>query len=410
MFVPDSPRWKPRWLGMRRPTPPAWLRDDDWIPVGERQLYAEAKRGLAAALSGAVPDGGTALLPAYVPAGVVRAARSAGLSVQYYPVDGDLRLDRNAVDRRLAATDPDVFVLIHYFGFADPAADDLLARARGRGALVVEDCARGAFARDSEGRLLGSRGDLALFCLHKTLGAPHGGLLVSRYTGLPSPQTSVAERSALAVTTAVSVARRLGVRPSIERPSVRTSTSDDDDATGPTAAGNAPRSTVGHVRRPGRLTIRALSETDPEAVRAARAERYATLRSDLTSTSGITVLTPPTYEGACPYGVALRARSRPVRDHIYQHLYDAGLPSNVLTWPVAGLSDTYVDEPGGAMLRERTIVIPTHQQVPTPALERIVERVRTAVEDEAEATRRTAAIPTPTATYATGYTTRQKEP
>lgn len=371
MYVPDGPRFRLRWLRPWSPARPDWIDDSAWVPDGERQLYAEAKSGLAGALAGLGSDEcGTVLVPAYVPAGVVCAARAAGHDVRYYPVGGDLRLEVGAVERRIATVDPDVLLLVHYFGFADPATPELVGAARERGITVVEDCARAPFSRDPDGRLLGDRGDLSLFCLHKTLTAPHGGLLVARDVDLPEPEGSVPELRSAAVSAVVSAARVAGVRPALRRPEIAVSEAPSFDDVDETAL---------RPRRPGPLSACALAKTDPEAVRAARLERYRALRSRLRSVDGLTVLTPPAHDGSCPYGVAVRARSREVRDSIFLGLHEAGLPANVLTWPLGYRADTTAQSPGATVLRNRMLVVPTHQQVPLAAMPEIASTASAAV-------------------------------
>lgn len=364
MYVPDGPRFRLRWLRPTRPARPAWLADSTWVPDGQRELYAEAKTGLAAALSGLEPEG-TVLVPAYVPAGVVRAALAAGHDVRYYPVRGDLSLDVEAVEQRLSTVDPDVLLLVHYFGFADPATQRLVESAHRRSITVVEDCARASFSRDPDGRLLGERGDVSLFCLHKTLATPNGGLLVADELDLPSPEDAVRELRSAVVSGVVSAARVAGIRPTRADPEITISD------------GRAIDVDVDSFRpmRPGRLSRRGLVRTNPRAVRRARLERYRALRLQLQSTDGIAVLTPPAHDGACPYGVAVRTRSREVRDRIYRQLYRAGLPSNVLTWPLCYRSDTPARSPGATILRNRMLVLPTHQQLPLSTVAEIASTV-----------------------------------
>lgn len=371
MYVPDGPRFRLRWLRPTRPSRPSWLTDSSWVPEGERELYAAAKTGLAGALSELSSGDGTVLLPAYVPAGVVRAARAAGYEVRYYPVGADLRLDVAAVKRRIVTVEPDVLLLVHYFGFADPGTPDLVASARRRGIAVVEDCARGAFSRDPDGRLLGDRGDLALFCLHKTIGAPHGGLLVASDLELPRPERRAGELRSIAVGAIVSAARLAGVRPTLQRPEI--SVSADEPVDQVDAASLRPA-------RPGRLSERALSRTDPSSVRRARLERYRRLGSRFRSMDGCTVLTPPAHDGACPYGVAVRLRSRDVRDQAFLRLYEAGLPSNVLTWPLRYRADTPAQYPGAATLRNRMLVLPAHQQLSPGALDATAATVEAVID------------------------------
>src|SRR5690606_26438143 len=69
-----------------------------------------------------------------------------------------------------------VLYLEHYAGFAGPAPE-LKQLADTHGIMMWEDCALSLLAADGE-LPVGASGDLALFCLYKTLPVPNGGALV----------------------------------------------------------------------------------------------------------------------------------------------------------------------------------------------------------------------------------------
>lgn len=128
-----------------------WLADERWVPPGPKGLYARARSGLRVVAREDLPAGATVLLPAYIPRSVVRAFRAGDVSVRYYPIEPDLRYPWRAVRDRIDAVEPEAVLFVHYFGFADPAFDDLAGTARAVGATVIEDCARALFARDAPG-------------------------------------------------------------------------------------------------------------------------------------------------------------------------------------------------------------------------------------------------------------------
>ena len=115
------------------------------------------------------------LVPAYHHGVEVGALFAAGAIPRFVRVDGRMRLDLEDAERRIGPRTRALYV-IHYAGFAQPM-DDVLALARRRGLAVVEDCALSLLASEA-GRPLGSRGDLGIFCLYKTLPVPNGGALV----------------------------------------------------------------------------------------------------------------------------------------------------------------------------------------------------------------------------------------
>jgi dTDP-4-amino-4,6-dideoxygalactose transaminase len=86
-----------------------------------------------------------------------------------------MRLDLEDAERRIGPRTRALYV-IHYAGFAQPM-DEVMALARRRGLLVVEDCALSLLGAEGT-RPLGSTGHLGIFCLYKTLPVPNGGALL----------------------------------------------------------------------------------------------------------------------------------------------------------------------------------------------------------------------------------------
>lgn len=120
-------------------------------------------------------------IPAYtcfsVPAAIVRAG------LEPVPIDVDpatLDFDAASLSRVMSRTDLLCVVPTHLFGIA---ANVDRIRAFGRPDVwIVEDAAQGFGVRDDNGRLLGTRGDAAIFSLGrgKHLTAGTGGLIATR--------------------------------------------------------------------------------------------------------------------------------------------------------------------------------------------------------------------------------------
>ncbi|MDQ6915908.1 MAG: DegT/DnrJ/EryC1/StrS family aminotransferase, partial [Actinomycetota bacterium] len=144
----------------------------DWFPLDRPGLrLTHLGRGavwLALEALG-IGRGSRLAMPAYHCGSEVEAAYLAGVDVDFYRVDGQLRVDVDDLAR--AAEGADAVYLISQFGFpmADPPAG-----AR----LVIEDAAHGLFSFDPDGRPLGARGDAAVFSPRKSLGLPDGGAVV----------------------------------------------------------------------------------------------------------------------------------------------------------------------------------------------------------------------------------------
>ena len=349
--VAELPRFRLRWLLDEVPERPAWIDDDEWVPSGDRKLYSEAKQGLYAWLN-TLDSEGPVLLPAYVPGGVTWAVIAAGFDVRYYPVSSDLSLPVDDVSSAIREHDPAAVLFIHYFGFVSEGFDELVTVTRRHDAAVIEDCARGLFGRDLDGRLLGSVGDLAIFSLHKTLPMPNGGLSVSKTGVLPDASEIQREWQTLPRLGLLLAARCLGINTE-SKPHIKRPTDWDPSEVSPERPLSAP----------GPLSKRALTHCRPSSVQSAREGRYRALRALLLDEPKLTVLTPPVYDGAAPFGVAALAATPALRKRYLHDLHEYGLPCDVLTWPFVCRHEQAKRFSGAETLRSRLLVFPLHQQL-----------------------------------------------
>lgn len=340
---------------------PAWLEDDRWVPPGERVLLGRAKDGLREVLDGLEGDG-PVLLPTYVPAGLPATVEAAGYDASYYPVGETLSLQEDVVEDCIATHQPSAILFVHYFGFVDPAYPTLRRRASDADALVIEDAARGLFGRDENDELLGSTGDVALFCPHKTLPAPNGGLLVRRDGGIHRPNRRCRE---LFEPVKVIATKILGPRRSVSPPA-----SDAHEEASPGVP--ASESCV-----PGWVSRRGFELQDPETVQSTRLDRYRELRGRLADQ--VTIVTPAAPDGSAPYGVGVLASSIERRNEALVRLRTNGLPAQVLPWPA--YHEEVSRDAGATALRRRLLVLPTHQQVHTDAIPLMAETVLSVLEE-----------------------------
>lgn len=71
----------------------------------------------------------------------------------------------------------DAIVMVNYFGFEQPMAP-FLDYQKKYDALIIEDNAHGLFSKDRIGNYLGTRGDLGLLSIRKTIFLPNGAALL----------------------------------------------------------------------------------------------------------------------------------------------------------------------------------------------------------------------------------------
>lgn len=148
------------------------------LPFGSAR---EAMRAYLASLR--LRPGQRVALPAYVGwsaregSGVFDPIRELGLDAAFYRVDRRLHLDVDDLRRVLADGTVGCVVLIHFFGYVDPAYREAAALARSAGAAILEDEAH-AMLTDLVGGESGRLGDACIYSLHKLLPLAAGGSLV----------------------------------------------------------------------------------------------------------------------------------------------------------------------------------------------------------------------------------------
>jgi dTDP-4-amino-4,6-dideoxygalactose transaminase len=148
------------------------------------EYHRNGRTAFAAFLEQRAGDGGRpVLLPAYVGwspregSGVFDPLRAAARNTSFYRVDRDLRVDLDHFAAVLRREAPAGVVLIHYFGYVDPAYAELVRLAREQGAWILEDEAH-ALLTDLVMGISGRLGDAAILSLHKILPVAEGGVLI----------------------------------------------------------------------------------------------------------------------------------------------------------------------------------------------------------------------------------------
>lgn len=142
------------------------------------RYFAYGRHALIAALHVAgVTAGDVVLMPGFICRELLSAIHSIGARIEYYPVDAALGLANDPAALPAAK----VIVAVDYFGFAQNLAPfhEYCMRT---GALLIEDNAHGLFSRDSGRNVLGTRGDLGIFSIRKTLTTPDGAAMIVNNT------------------------------------------------------------------------------------------------------------------------------------------------------------------------------------------------------------------------------------
>ena len=155
-------------------------------PLGEPdcRLYAWGRHALWHGLHAVgLRPGDEVLVPAYNCGSEVEVLVRAEIGCRFYE-GSSLQPDAAELERLLRPKVRALY-LIHYLGFPQDASrwrrwcDE-------RGLLLLEDAGHALLSRCPEGPV-GSFGDLAIFCLYKCFGLPHGGALLCRPAPPPAP-------------------------------------------------------------------------------------------------------------------------------------------------------------------------------------------------------------------------------
>jgi hypothetical protein len=120
-----------------------------------------------------LPKGSKVLVPSFICRDLMAAIHQSGCVPIFFEVDH--RLDPIALpdDRDIR-----VVLAVNYFGFPQNI-NVFVEYCKRIGAVLIEDNAHGFLSEDPSGRLLGSRGDLGIFSMRKTLLLPGGAALVA---------------------------------------------------------------------------------------------------------------------------------------------------------------------------------------------------------------------------------------
>lgn len=301
-------------------------RLEELLPGADIRYYSFARRALADGLR--LSRAGKVLLPGFLCRDVLSSLSAVGAEAAFYPVDSRL----NPAAAPEAWPKADAVLAVDYFGFPQDLTPFKAYCAR-TGAVLIEDAAHALFSRDASGALLGSRGDLGLFSLRKTLPLPNGAALAVTKAGWAVPPqgpfgASGGLRRALK-TTSRALARRLGSQRTYQglsflRDLRRLKTG--SRLPGPDAESER---VLPKPERPCRALAVALTAADPQAEAQRRRALYAFLSARLHH-AGAEPIFDALPLGVVPYGLPYRAEGKTALK-VEALLKGLGLES--LTWP-----------------------------------------------------------------------------
>jgi len=303
---------------------------------------------LAAHRDRAEPGRTTVLVPAYICANVVSALYAIDLTVEFYPVGEDCRVDPSDVDR-LCGTSTLAVLWVHFFGTTTELSG-LREIVEGRGALLIEDCAHVIAGRAGDSTA-GTMGHAAVFSLWKTLQSADGALLVLNRGCLESfvpryTATSGEHRAILAITARV---LKRGVEVLAARPLPRPFT----EPTPPFAINVASTREEGisAISRSSRIW---LERQDLVRILRTRRRNFQEWTARLQLFPTLSPLFTYLESGWVPFSFPVRVRGR---DRLRSFLWRNGVPCGA-GFPEASFAD---DQNGALSLAASILELPVHQ-------------------------------------------------
>jgi dTDP-4-amino-4,6-dideoxygalactose transaminase len=357
------------WLSVAPPLPASiYLRRPRKplpFPLEEttHRVFARARHGLYRGLQALkLDDGDEVLAPAYHHGSEIETLFRAGLRCRFYDCDERLAPVEAGLASMVGPRTRALY-LIHYYGIPQDAPY-WRSWCDARGLLLLEDAAQSWLATcDSEP--VGSHGELAIYCLHKSFGLPDGGALVAKAPPA-SPSTS----------------RGVGVRRLLVRH-------------GEWVAQRSPR--AGRLReheryahRNAEIPERAFSLGDPDAAPAAATTLLLPRIADHSAAekrrrnyerllSALAEHVPPAFRsippGSAPYVFLVRvSRKREVLDRLAAD----GVIGGTL-WETPHPSLDGASFPTASAIRSTFVGLPVHQELRGADADRIVRSFSTAV-------------------------------
>ena len=302
----------------------------DILPAGATRYYSLARWALVDALRACdVGAGDRVLVPALICREVLASIHHLGATAAFYPVSPQLC----AAFGSSVPGDAKAVLTVNYFGFPQPL--DVFRRYCERtGAALIEDNAHGLLSRDDEGRLLGSRGDAAIFSFRKTIAVPGGGALVlnggrtlpAASTLSPGGSPGVRYRVKQAVRRA---AERLGPVASLR--SIAAARRLRGAITGHSLPSSPPdaETRIPAAPSPPALIQRPLAVAEP-ALEAQRRRALFALAGRIVAAVGARPVFPHLPQHVVPYGFPILASPAQVQG-LTAHLARHGLP--LAQWP-----------------------------------------------------------------------------
>ncbi len=312
--------------------------------------------------------GSTVLVPSYFQGTEIDTLITAGYKLRFYTIDDNFEVDLSDVEQKLNE-DVSALYIIHYFGLPQRLGV-ISAFCQQKGIRLIEDCALSFLSKEGD-TWLGSRGDIALFSIYKSVALPHGGYVVTKNPTQPPelrspPLFSTLLQTADLVAQDVRSASAHGI---INRIWNRTNELRKGIADKTVVSGTITLDQKTLCYSSSKVVPRLMRLVDPSWVIERRRANFALLHSKLRHLSALPVET--LAEGACPLFYPIYVENKP---RFRAELMRQGVGSvNLWSQPhPASLCEKWSRV---AKWRNSILELPIHQQLDGDDVERVAREV-----------------------------------
>jgi len=329
------------------------------------------EEGVAEILDKRDKKNGQVWLPDYFCNEPLAPLRKKEINLHFYPIKNDLSPDWDKLEAMtIKYGPPDVFILVHYFGFSI-CLNDARAFCDKHGAQLLEDCAHLLLPVGGCGQ------NTAVFSPRKLLPLPEGGLLIiSKKKAVQQTEKEFGSNKKLIVKwLALRLAQRMMLTIGISWHRFRE-----------TAISNLHNSHANQLNKnmmmfPGKYSLRLLGviEKGLDHVVKKRRKYYVQLLQAINGIKEVRPLFPLLPDHICPYVMPLIVCDG--RDTALKRLNHFGIPATI--WPELPpeVSSDRSDEHKIAIwLHEHILLLPVHQDLSNKQVEYMAFKLREILE------------------------------
>lgn len=316
-----------------------------------------------------VKTGDEILAPAYNCGTEIDPFIHSGLTVIFYRVDREARIDIKDLQRRITSNTRAIYVT-HYFGWPQDISA-LSTYCKNNNIYLLEDCALSLFSNLID-RPLGLSGDAAIYSFPKTLPVPDGGALTLVIDDLvnepmilpPLPRNIMREIFPFLKRSVLRVSDRFGLFPYL--PPKFTNLRINRNRTSTLTTQGLPEIPNSYYYDPSiqdmtasAITRYIIKHTNPEKIIKQRRQNYLQLLKALGGSQVFKPLYLKLPEGVCPLSFPVLVENR---ERICNRLNERGI-AVIQWWSGFHRAFSWTDFPEAQYLKEHLLALPIHQQL-----------------------------------------------